>query len=113
MVRTHLGKIIASLLALLTMLVCLGQDTPSKPPENDSPVSGVVSELTREKITVTRNILGKSETRSFIINSDTKVEGKLKQKSRVTIRFSKTDEGDVALAIIVRDGKAEKGEKKK
>jgi hypothetical protein len=68
--------------------------------------SGVVAEITAEKVTVSRVILGKDpEKRTFTINTDTKIEGKLKNKSRVTVRFA----GEAAVSIVVRD----KADKKK
>lgn len=64
--------------------------------------SGIVAELPEGKITVSRTALGKSENRSFIIGSETKIEGKLKQNVRVTVRFRTSGDGDVAVHIIVR-----------
>lgn len=74
--------------------------------------SGVVTELASGSITVSRTILGKSaETRTFTINSETRVEGQLKVKSRVTVRFAPGDDGDVAVSIVVRDDKKSGGKK--
>ena len=72
--------------------------------------SGTVVELDQEKLTVTRVILGKDpEKKTFLINADTRIDGKLRAKSRVTVRFASSDQGDVALSIVVR----EKTDKKK
>jgi hypothetical protein len=76
------------------------------PPAAEEPeyefFSGVVEELSNGRITVSRTALGKTETRTFTINAETKVEGQLRTKVRVTVRFKKADEGEVAVHIIVR-----------
>lgn len=64
--------------------------------------SGIVEELPAGKVTVSRTALGKSENRSFLIKPNTKIEGKLRTKARVTVRFHTSEEGDVAVQIIVR-----------
>ena len=67
--------------------------------------SGYVVDLPSGKVSVERSILGQPpETRSFILTKSTKVEGKLKLKARVTVQFEASDQGDVALHIIVRTG---------
>jgi hypothetical protein len=54
-------------------------------------------------LTVTRTALGTESTvRTFTIKPDTHVEGKLKMKSRVTVRYVSGDDGDHAVRIIVR-----------
>jgi hypothetical protein len=66
-------------------------------------VSGTVTELLPNAIVVNRALLGKPpENRTFIINAETKVEGKLRTHARVTVGFKSTDEGDIAVRIIVR-----------
>ncbi len=66
--------------------------------------SGTVSEVPEGKVTVVRSLLGKApETRTFIITADTKVEGRLRVKARVTVGYRTTDDGDVAVRIIVRN----------
>jgi hypothetical protein len=48
-------------------------------------------------------VLGKSsETRTFAITPATKVEGKLRVKLRVTVRFTKDEDVETAVHIIVR-----------
>jgi hypothetical protein len=65
--------------------------------------SGTISQMPEGKITVARAVLGKpAESRSFLITSETKVEGKLKVKARVTVGFKTSEQGDVAVRIIVR-----------
>ena len=67
------------------------------------------SELPPGRIVVNRALLGKPpENRTFLINADTKVEGKLKPKARVTVGIKSTDEGDVAVRIIVRTSQSPK-----
>jgi hypothetical protein len=95
------------LLLVLTTSLFAGLGQEETPVPSDSPyefVSGTVSELPPGKIVVNRAILGKTpENRTFMITSDTKVEGKLRMKARVTVGFRETDEGEpVAMRIIVR-----------
>src|SRR3954447_8633735 len=75
--------------------------TPQEP--NYEFFSGTISEMPEGKIAVARTVLGKPpENRSFLINSDTKIEGKLKLKARVTVGLKSAPEGDLAIRIIVR-----------
>jgi hypothetical protein len=72
-------------------------------PKYDDTFSGPIVELSATKITVSRSILGKpAEKRTFWIKSDTRVEGKLRMKAKVTVGFVTTDEGDVARLVVVR-----------
>lgn len=65
--------------------------------------SGVVTALTGDQITVFKTVLGKnSETRTFLITPDTRIEGKLRLKTRVTVRYARAEDGDRAVHIIVR-----------
>ena len=65
--------------------------------------SGIVTALSADKITVVRTVLGKnSDMRTFSITPATRVEGKLRLKVRVTVRYVKDEDGDRALHIIVR-----------
>ena len=78
-------------------------DSPKTEPKYDDTFSGSIIELTTSKITVSRSILGKpAEKRVFLINSDTRIEGKLHVKLKVTIGFVTSDDGDVARLIVVR-----------
>lgn len=82
--------------------------------ETDSFFSGNVVEVAADHVIVSRTILGKTpEKRMFKINESTKVEGKMKQKSRVTIRFATKEDGDTALAILVRSDQKNDSSKKK
>ena len=90
------------------VLSCLGplssaQETDAKPDPPYQIFSGTVVELSTEKIWVTRAISGQpAEKRSFLITPETKVEGKIKSKVRVTVGYLASDEGDKAMRIIVR-----------
>ena len=65
--------------------------------------SGLVTALSGSEITVLRTVLGKnSETRTFLITPDTRIEGKLRLKTRVTVRYARADDGERAVHIIVR-----------
>jgi hypothetical protein len=82
----------------------LSKPDSSKPePKYDDTYSGSIVEFTTSKITVSRSILGKpAEKRIFLITSETRVEGKLRVKLKVTIGFVSTDDGDTARLIVVR-----------
>jgi hypothetical protein len=78
-------------------------DAPKSEPKYDQTFSGTIVEVMPAKITVSRSILGKpAEMRSFIIKPDTRVEGKLKVRAKVTVGYVTSDDGDVARLIVVR-----------
>jgi hypothetical protein len=78
--------------------------TLSDAPSHDQFFSGTVVELADDSIRVSRTVLGKeSGTRTFAITSETRVEGKPKVNTRVTVRFVTADSTDRAVHIIVRD----------
>ena len=55
------------------------------------------------RITVSRSILGKpAEKETFWIKPDTKIEGNLRVRSRVTVGYVVGDDGNVARLIVVR-----------
>jgi len=70
--------------------------------KKDTFFTGTVIESTREKITVSRKNLGKSEKRSFRLTPETKCQGELKVKVQVTVRYVTTEDGETAELIIVR-----------
>jgi hypothetical protein len=41
-------------------------------------------------------------TKVFLMDSGTRVDGKLQPKARVTVKFEKTDGGERAVRVIVR-----------
>jgi hypothetical protein len=71
-------------------------------PKPDTFFAGTVIETTADKITVSRVVLGKTEKRVFRVTPDTKCEGKLKAKVRVTVRYVTAEDGEIAELIIVR-----------
>ncbi|MBV9771871.1 MAG: hypothetical protein JOZ32_20030 [Bryobacterales bacterium] len=78
-------------------------DGSKSEPKYDQTFSGPVVELTATKITVSRSILGKpAEKRTFWIKPDTRIEGKLRVRVRVTVGYVSSDEGDVARLVVVR-----------
>src|SRR6516164_6860049 len=100
-----LNRIIATALLALSAacLMPAWQETPEATQERPF-FSGIVTELASDKLSVSRTILGKAdEQRTFRITGATRIEGKLKLKSRVTVRFAAGEEGDVAVSIVVRD----------
>ena len=91
-----------------------GSEGTKTEPKYDDTFSGPIVEISTERITVSRSILGKpAEKRSFWIKPDTRVEGKLRMKAKVTVGFVTTDEGDVARLIVVRTAQKPSQEKKK
>ena len=86
---------------------------PQAPAPEDKPkdqfFAGLITALSSSQITVTRTVLGeKSSTRTFAITRETRVEGKPKLKTRVTVQFVTTEEGDRAIQIIVRSASQKK-----
>jgi hypothetical protein len=73
-------------------------------PKYDETFSGPIVEVSATKITVSRSILGKpAEKRTFSIKPDTRIEGKLRVRAKVTVGFVTTDDGeDVARLVVVR-----------
>jgi hypothetical protein len=65
--------------------------------------SGNVVSFDSDKVTVARRTLTLSwVTKTFVIDSDTKIEGTLKAKARVTVKFEKSEDSDRAIHILVR-----------
>jgi len=81
-------------------------DTPSlkKPAPAADIFSGVVTKLTDDAVTVVRKVPGHAAvTREFMRDAQTQVEGKLRERARVTVRYKAGDDGMfIALHIIVR-----------
>ncbi len=79
-----------------------GDDSKSEP-KYDQTFSGPIVEITATQITVSRSILGKpAEKRTFAIKPDTRIEGKLKVRAKVTVGYVTSDDGDVARLVVVR-----------
>jgi hypothetical protein len=68
----------------------------------DSFFAGTVAQSTSETITVARTVRGKAESRTFNLTPQTKIEGKLAARVRVTVRYIADDDGDTATLIVVR-----------
>jgi hypothetical protein len=103
------------ILAFMVSGLMPGQQEEKQPPQQTAEetayefFSGIVQQLPEGRLTVSRAVLGKpAENRSFLIKADTKVEGKLKVKARVTVGFKSSDDGDVAVRIIVRPAQNKK-----
>ena len=99
-------------LCWLTLTVCVNATRPAysqEPvPKTAEPVShnffsGTITIANPDSITVVRKGLGKdSVTRTFIVDSATTIEGRLRVKAKVTVRFAAGENGDRAVHIIVR-----------
>jgi len=68
----------------------------------DTFFAGAVSQFSTETIVVGRTVRGKAESRTFSLTPQTKIEGKLAVKVRVTVRYITDDDGDTATLIVVR-----------
>jgi hypothetical protein len=75
-------------------------------PANDI-FSGNVTVFTSEWLTVVRKVPARpDEVRQFILDKDTKIEGKLRANARVSVQFKADQAGIHALRVVVRpDGK--------
>lgn len=71
---------------------------PAAVPKKIDNYAGTVVEFSKDKVVVAKT----KESRTFRITPDTKIEGKLKAKVRVTVRFTSDETGDTATRIIVR-----------
>jgi len=79
------------------------QNVPSGDQHKSDFFSGVVTTLESGKIAVLKTGVGKaSDTRTFLITPETRVEGKLRLKARVTVRYTQDGDNMRALHIIVR-----------
>lgn len=92
---------LAVLLCAAIAIAAPDEGKPAHVPE--SFFSGNIVSFDSTKVIVTRRTLTLSWlTRTFLLDGDTKIEGTLKEKARVTVKFEKTDKGDRAIHIIVR-----------
>jgi len=79
------------------------KDASQSEPSYDDTFSGPVVEFSATKITVSRSILGQpAEKHTFLIKADTRIEGRLRVRTKVTVGFVSTDDGDIARLIVVR-----------
>lgn len=74
-------------------------------PEQKKPdafFSGAVTDAAPDTISVARRISGKLQKRTFRVTPQTRVEGKLQPKVRVTVQYSTDDQGvSTATRIVV------------
>jgi hypothetical protein len=99
--RCVAGLFLAVLLACAPMVRAQEEPPGKTQPAYDDTFAGPIVELSATKVMVSRNVLGKAEKRTFLIKPDTRIEGKLKMKEKVTVGFVTTDEGDIARLIVV------------
>lgn len=92
---------VALCLSISVWAVRAQQDAPEQK-KPDTFFAGTVTEWNAQKISVSRTVSGKAESRTFRITADTKVEGKQKIKVRVTVRYVADDDGERATLIVVR-----------
>jgi len=87
-------------------------DNPKVEPSYTETFSGIIVELSDSGLTVSRSILGRApEKRTFTIRPETRIEGKLRLKLKVTVGFVTTTDGDWARLIVARPEKP--GQKRK
>jgi hypothetical protein len=82
-----------------------GTTPPAAAPIHSQYFSGYVTELSVDggSLTVSRKGTGKEMVhKSFAMDGQTKVEGKLKMNARVTVRYEAVGDDNRALRIIVR-----------
>src|SRR6185437_3651160 len=100
-----------AIFALLSAFALLGQQAaPSlaKPTSKAAPAndifSGTITAFAPESVTVVRKVPARpDEMREFILDKDTKIEGKLRSSARVTVRFKADADGMFhALRVVVR-----------
>ena len=97
-----MARFLSSLILFWLGTVAYAQKPPDTKPA-DTFFAGTVTELTDDQITISRTVQGKLQKRSFQITEETKVEGKLRLRVRVTVRYTTDeDDSDTATLIVVR-----------
>ncbi len=86
---------------------CAAQETavpPAGMKEVETFFSGSVVAVSTTEITVRRRaLISNATTKTFAMDAETKIEGKVRVKASVTIRYVTDDEGQArAIQIIVR-----------
>ena len=73
-------------------------------PAKDQFFTGLVTAIDDESLTVSRAATGKnSSTKTFLVTEATRFEGgKPQVRSRVTVRYVTTEDGDRAVHVILR-----------
>jgi len=106
--RSIPGVIFAVLLTCAPVMRAQEEPPGKTQPTYEDTFAGPIVELSASKVTVSRNVLGKTEKRTFLIKADTRIEGKLKVKEKVTVGFVTTDEGDIARLIVAHPNNRKK-----
>lgn len=80
------------------------QESPGQGAQQGDFFSGIVVSFSATEITVDRKGLGRetAATRTFAIDSSTKVEGTITAKAHVTVRFVGDENNARAVHILVR-----------
>jgi hypothetical protein len=105
------ARLVTALFVWGALLIFAQSPNAPAPPPSPAPrpqfFAGIVTALDDQHITVSRSLVGRApESRTFIINADTTLNRTaLKVKSRVTVRYLRKPEGDVALEIQIRHSK--------
>lgn len=110
MVKRTVGSLVLALAVSISLAHAAPARVQDQPPPAQSAdpakatfFSGIVTELNDNSVTVNRKGLGQdSATHTFAIDPNTRVEGKLKVKAKVTVRFVNNGDNLTAVHIIVR-----------
>ncbi len=94
---------VLSLTLLASAQPTAASDLVSKPAPKYKFLSGTVVDVNADSVVVRRSPFGKPpEVRKFRLTPETRIEGILKAKARVTVGFTPSEEGDTAVRVIVR-----------
>jgi hypothetical protein len=98
------GALFAGAIGAVAQNVASTSPTAPTPAPRPQFFAGTVVELDANHIKVTRTLVGRpTESRSFVINPATKMnKNVIKVHSRVTVRYKRLPEGDLALEIQLR-----------
>jgi len=93
--------------ALMSFAQSPKPSAPTGPAPRPQFFAGTVTAMDDQHITVSRSLVGRApESRTFLINADTTLNRTaLRIKSRVTVRYQRRPDGDVALEIQIRHSK--------
>ena len=76
--------------------------------DKDNYFTGTLVENAPDHLKVSRVLQGKTEAHVFKMNAETKVEGgRLRLRQRINVRYISSDDGDVAILVIVRPTRAQ------
>jgi hypothetical protein len=96
-------RFVALIIAFVSAAFAFAPQQPPSAEPNYEFVSGTIADLPPGKLVVNRAVPGKPpEMRTFLLTAETKIEGRLRVRARVTVGFRPSAEGDVAMRIIVR-----------